>query len=229
MFLDGVNDAPAAALWPDIPGSHMNLYSIRDRFEHFRSDEPAWAAMLQRTGLYRLATQIAARWFPAETPQGNWTTPEDPSETVALGRRAADIWFSNIRMTRAIGERYGFDSYFFLQPSLLVGEKRLHESEQALVISERDNAAKLAGMEVYAEMQRAVRERLEAESPDGVFDRTDLFSTVAEPLYIDYVHFADHGNALLAEEIVASVLDSQCDITTTRRHPEIKTYCTDLR
>lgn len=211
VFLDGVNDAPAAALWPDIPGSHMNLYSIRNRFEHHNPDESAAFALLRMTGLYRLAEFIAARIGAPDQKQGNWTTPAGPHATKMQGNQAAEIWLSNIRIIKALGRTFDFEPIFLLQPSLLVGEKTLHRSEQRLVETEKDNAAKKAGMEVYEEMRQAIRKHLIDEPLCGVYDRTDLFRDVAEPLYIDYVHIAEQGNELIAAEITKMILAQRCE------------------
>jgi len=227
IFLDGVNDAPAAALWPDVPGSHMNLYSIRSRFEHHDPHESAMLALIKTTGLHHLAGYIAARLMPKGMDQGNWTTPASPQITISEGNQAADIWMSNIRMIRALGRSFGFKPYFFLQPSLLVGEKTRSASERRLAEKEKKNPAKKAGMAVYAEMRRAVRGILADKPIPGVFDQTDLFRNVDDSLYVDYVHIADRGNELIARDIVTTVIEQYCaDLTGGRNTaPDSGTPC----
>ncbi len=58
-------------------------------------------------------------------------------------------------------------------------------------------------MEVYAEMLQSVRELLPQEklSPT-IYDVSDLFADITDPVYIDYVHMSGRGNQVIAEELV---------------------------
>jgi hypothetical protein len=134
---------------------------------------------------------------------GAWNAPRNEEEVRQRGRAAARLWLDNFRLISALGQAYGFVPVAVLQPSLMVGAKPLHPSEKALQVSEMENQAKRAGMEVYAEMRTAVRELLAEDTETrAIHDASDLFAEFPDPVYIDYVHMSGRGNQVIAEELV---------------------------
>lgn len=215
VFLDGVNDAPAAVLWPEFDGNHMNFSSIRDRFEGREKQAPSPVlSLLRRSGTWRMADALRKNLGVTSTRQEipPYTIPDDPAEAARRGERAGEVWLANRRFVDALGAHYGFTPFYLLQPSLKVGSKQRDSSEVAVLAEEMENDAKRVGMQSFAAMQTFVRRHLDAldrRDPRTV-DLTDLFSEVSEPLYFDYVHVAHDGNRLLAKGIANSLRDYAC-------------------
>jgi lysophospholipase L1-like esterase len=232
VFFDGVNDAAAAALWPEIPGSHMNLVEIRDRFER-RSGPPSpgWT-LLTRTGIYSLSQRIV--WMlPLRRPAADvpWDPPEGEADIAARARQGIAIWLENLAIVRAFARAYDFEFLFVLQPSLMVGDKLLDPSEAAILSQEKENAAKLQSMQVYAAMRSGLRRRL-AEDPEGldrVRDLSDAFRNVEKALYVDYVHISGEGNRILAEQIGRLVASRLCAEPDRPARADLGTLCAEQR
>jgi len=226
VFFDGVNDAPAAALWPETLGTHMNYYRIRDRFEApgRRQHHPIQAA-IRGSGMVRFSTYLNEKLgLSANRYRGAWNAPRDAAQARERGETAARLWLDNYRLTEALGRAYGFVPIYVLQPSLLVGAKPLHPSEAALQEKENENEAKRAGMAVYAEMLRSVRELLQHEDPPpAVYDASDLFAAVEEPVYIDYVHMSGRGNRIIAERLVEILEPHLCGDVPPRVSERVRT------
>lgn len=211
VFFDGVNDAAAAALWPGVPGVHMNFDEIRERFERRAGPPPAWRELVRQSGVYRLAREIARflghRGRPAPVP---WDASQDPGEIADRATEAVEVWIENTGIVEAFARRHGFETLFLLQPSLMVGEKPLHPSEEAILEKERGNAAKVQSMDVYREMRDEMRRRSRAGEAMPVADLSDVFADVEAPLYFDYVHLSGEGNRILGDAIASRVVTRLC-------------------
>ena len=213
VFFDGVNDAPAAALWPKTLGTHMNYYRIRDRFETpGRRQRHQVQEAIRSSGVVRFSAYLREKLgMSTDSYLGAWNAPLSEEQVQQRGAVAARLWLDNIQLVSTLGKAYGFVPIFVLQPSLMVGDKQLHSSEQALRVSEMENEAKRMGMAVYAEMRQSVRELLPQEdSLLAIYDASDLFSEVADPVYIDYVHMSGRGNRIIAEKLVEILKPHLC-------------------
>ena len=215
VFFDGANDAPAAVLWPEFDGGHMNLTAIRDRFEKREKEQPhPMLRILRRSGIWRMADLLGKKLdiqtIKQQAPP--YSIPTDPAEIRQRGERAAAIWLANRRFVDALGAHYGFTAFYLLQPSLKVGAKKRHPSEVALLEKEMENDAKRVGMESYAAMRDAVRrQKMRADEVDlRTVDLSDAFADVSEPLYFDYVHVGHAGNRLIAQEIAGVLRGYLC-------------------
>lgn len=231
IFFDGVNDAPAAALWPEILGTHMNFYKIRDRFEApGRRQNRQVKTAIAHSGMVRFAALLSEKFgLSPAAHSGEWNAPRDAAEVRRRGETAARLWLENCGLIRDLGVAYGFVPIFVLQPSLLVGAKDLHPSEQELQITEQENEAKREGMAVYAEMRRAVREMLPQQDSDlAIYDASDLFADVAEPIYIDYVHMSGRGNRYIAAELLRLLKPHLCGDLPPRVSPHTRSQLESL-
>jgi len=230
VFFDGVNDAAAAALWPVIPGSHMNLYEIRDRFERRSGPASPWWILLTRTGIYRLSQRIVGMLpFLRPVAEVPWDPPQGEGDIEARGRQGIEIWLENRRIVQAFARAYDFDFLFVLQPSLMVGDKLLDPSEQEILSRERQNAAKLQSMKVYEAMRSELRGRL-AFDPDAlgsIHDLSDAFRNVKKALYIDYVHISGEGNRILAEQISQLIASHLCADSRSSAWRDLGTLCAE--
>lgn len=211
VFLGGVNDAPAAALWPEVPGAHMSFYELRQRFESRDLERRPWLPVVQSLAVVRLARGINQRLGRGEEREGLWDPPEDEGEIRRRGEQAARIWLTNERLVAALGRHFGFEHLFFLQPSLAVGEKPLHPSEASILASEMEDPIKSLSMDVYRRMRELVGQETSARRRSGrVVDLGDAFASVSQPVYFDYAHVSGAGNDLLASQIGRSIRETLC-------------------
>ena len=215
VFYDGVNDSVSAALWPEVAGTHHNLPEIRSRFESGVPGEGAVAPLLRSTGLYRVARSLLDRLGIETAGVGRAPAPAAGAYTTKeSARRAADVWTENHRIVAALGEEFGFLPLFVLQPALGVGEKALDASELDILSRVMRDPAKAASVRMNLEFREEVRSRLrEGGDLTAVFDLTDLFHSVPEPLYIDWTHISSRGNRLVAEAVFETLKRRLCQRT----------------
>ena len=120
-----------------------------------------------------------------------------------LGGQAVDVWLANRELVMALGNEFGFTALFVLQPSLWTDGKPLHVSEKRILAEHLERRAMTHIMATRAEMSTILGERRrDGTLPSNVHDLADVFSTVDEPVYIDYVHTSGPGYRIVAEAIV---------------------------
>ena len=199
ILYDGINDACVGAL-ARLPTGHNYFLPIKTTFE---TGSRVVATLLQKSYFLRLLRALRRRLEPTQT-----AGPRD-ADLPAQVRATLDNYEANIAMVRILGEKYGFKTLFFWQPTLLYGKKRLDPFEQAAFdeIALKDvGGSPRAGSETFLAI-RAVYEEAERRSGasgDFVF-LGHLFDQVREPIYIDWMHVGPLGNKLIAEELARRV------------------------
>lgn len=209
VFYDGVNDAAAASNWPEVPGSHVSLQRIRERFEFgvVRSEDQR--NLVRSLGTYKAARIVLDRLDarskrrPPADDEGIDITPKFlDADFDYLGNQAVRIWLANHRLVSALSEAYGFTVTFVVQPSIWVEGKPLHESEKRILAEEFESRGMTHIMATRAEASSIINELSRRGSlPINVYNFEDVFNEVEEPLYIDYVHTAGLGNRMVAERL----------------------------
>ena len=210
VFYDGINDAAAASNWPEVPGSHVSLHRIRERFQFGEVPSERRREFVRSLGIYR-ATRIVldrleARERLARLEQDDADMDISPRFLDAnfrfLGNQAVDVWLANLELVMALSNEFGFTSMFVLQPSLWTYGKPLHVSERRILAEHLERRAMTHIMATRAEMSSILAERRsDGTMPSNVHDLADVFSTVEEPVYIDYVHTAGPGYRIVAEAL----------------------------
>lgn len=210
VMYDGVNDTYASLFSPGRPGVHQNLQAIKGKL----SNDRGMAAVNFIKSL--ASVQLLKNWMvkagynkevmnlanfggarAAEEPAGS--SGQDP--TAALAVKAADAeeaYANNVRIVRALGEKYGFRTLFFWQPNIYVTRKVLTESEQRAYDHEDPRLRQACEI-----MDRRMRDfalpgyRYIGEALDGV----------DEEFYVDWCHLNDAGNALVARHMALHMTD----------------------
>ena len=144
------------------------------------SQESTVAAAVRNTEL----SQLLTRWRPP-------TAPEIGSEEMALA--VVETYSETIRIVRALGDEYGFESRFYWQPQLFGDPKPLTAEETTLL----DHPWLAPPVK---ELTLAVRPHIErlAQQHDDVVDLRDVFADVPERLYHDPCHVRGGGNRRIA-------------------------------
>lgn len=215
IFYNGVNDAAPVSLWPETPGAHVSLDTVRDRFQ--AGGEHAAAHWFARsTGLYRAARIILDRvgGDPFERDGIIIYASRDTDSTPNyrwLAERGVGIWLFNARVVGSFARAYEFVPLMVFQPGLWSSGKPLDPSEESLLASEMEFAGLRTLMTVRAEMAEVLNGELSAgRAPTWVLNLEDMFADTSEPVYIDYVHVTGRGNEIAARRIAEELLARLC-------------------
>ena len=116
VFYDGINDAAAASNWPEVPGSHVSLHRIRDRFQFGEVPSERRRDFVRSLGIYKASRivldRMEARERTARQRQDDADIDVTPRHLDAnfrfLGGQAVDVWFANRELVMALGGEFGF-------------------------------------------------------------------------------------------------------------------------
>ena len=119
VFYDGINDAAAASNWPEVPGSHVSLHRIRDRFQFGEVPSERRREFVRSLGIYKASRivldRLEARERSARSRQDDADTDITPRFLDAnfrfLGGQAVDVWLANRELVSALGVEFGFTSH----------------------------------------------------------------------------------------------------------------------
>ena len=219
VFYDGINDAAAASNWPEVPGSHVSLQRIRERFQSGEAASERRREFVRSLGIYKASRIVLDRMEARERTARARRDEADIDITPRfldanfrfLGGQAVDVWLANRELVTALGEEFGFTALFVLQPSLWTDGKPLHVSEKRILAEHLEIRAMTHIMATRAEMSAILGERRrDGTLPSDVHDLGGVFSGVEEPVYIDYVHTAGPGYRIVAEALFERLRERLC-------------------
>ncbi|MFC1862270.1 hypothetical protein ACFLT4_03290 [Chloroflexota bacterium] len=122
-----------------------------------------------------------------------------------LSLEVVSIYLKNMEVVDALSKKYGFDYYFFWQPSLYEESKPLtweeQETRQGLV-----RASPPESLEFRHTVYNLIK--LEAKKRDHLYYMADVFNNTEEFMFIDGVHIIPEGNRIIAERIANAISDS---------------------
>ena len=222
VFYDGINDAAAASNWPEVPGSHVSLHRIRDRFQFGEVPSERRRDFVRSLGIYKASRivldRLEARERSARLRQDDVDIDITPKFLDAnfrfLGGQAVDVWMANLELVMALGNEFDFTALFALQPSLWTDGKPLHVSEKRILAEHLERRAMTHIMATRAEMSAILQERRrDGTLPPNVHDLADVFSTLEEPVFIDYVHTSGLGYRMVAEAMFERLREHLCGTT----------------
>ena len=211
IFYDGANDAAAAALWPQMPGVHQNLSSIKSKLEDRKRTLSSRVRSLAIFKVLNIALRQIGLDTNAGIPAGTALAAGREDDTALTARRAFDILLQNRKIISALEDAYGFRSLFMFQPALGIGEKPLSPEEESLY------AISLARPEGYAlRMGALMRPELlryldSGSAADNIFDMGNVFENTPQAVYLDWAHLSGEGNRLVAEKMSGILQGVLCD------------------
>lgn len=222
IFYDGVNDAGASALWPEIPGTHHNIQVFRDALggesPTVNKKRDALAVLVRSTGLYRVARKalslvgVESSRAPGVATTGAVGGDQPKPTELQLGEQVINIWLQNYRIVSALGQGYRFVPIFIYQPALTVGEKPLHPSEADILAAEMTDSTSSRVIEVARSARVVLQRHLQTTNDTrDIHDLTDAFRDVPDPIYIDWMHVTGKGNLVVAEAILRILQDTLCN------------------
>lgn len=189
LFYDGVNDV-YAAFQSGLAGAPQNLAAVTARFAP-PARHPLWGGVLES----RLLSLLRNSFAPPPVADYRALGVETP----ALADEVTGRYLANERLVAALAAQWGFEHFFFWQPMLGVGAKRLTPQEEVYRGAIDPDARALFA---------AVYERVRAAAPpDGrLRDLADVFDAHSGNLWIDALgHVTPVGNALVARRMLAEL------------------------
>jgi lysophospholipase L1-like esterase len=191
IIYDGFNDADFGTMPPGNPTPHMGYVGIEDRMEGRFAGRFDFLRGLGAWQLVQELTKGRAHTRLIRVP--NDTLPTHAASTL-------NNYEQNLRMANTLGDGLGFRVYAFWQPAIMYGHKPLAGYERQLVeLSSGTTYPFQALMPVYQEAERRA-----AKNGDFVF-LGNIFDTVPDPLYLDWVHLTPAGNQIVAHEIARHI------------------------
>ncbi|HWS26220.1 MAG TPA: SGNH/GDSL hydrolase family protein [Xanthomonadales bacterium] len=183
IFLDGANDV-FAALQEGAAGLPQNEDNRRREFNSSRQlavQLRAWALRLE--GIARLLQPAAST--------------ADPAALDALAIAAADHYLALVEQAAALAQGRGIDLIHAWQPTVF--DRAQPRSDEVAIVG--------ASIASHVQLQRRARARVQqrlASDPTLALTAVDLgdaFAGSEQPVFFDFVHLSERGQALLAQRL----------------------------
>ena len=174
VFYDGVNDV-FAALQAQQAGIPQNEVLRQLDFAAGRGNVVAWA-LRHLQGIAKLTG-----------------TARPDIDVSSLADSVAETYQTNMRAVAALGEQFGFDAFFFWQPSVFSRDHPTAFEQRIIDASWRTHRA----LQVAATAE--VRMRLAEQ--DRFVDLSSGVDGARETVYLDFAHLGPRGNEIVAREI----------------------------
>jgi lysophospholipase L1-like esterase len=191
IFYEGINDAfmGAHVLYAlKTPSYHTYMDQFEKMFEGRRLTH--FLEILKMTYIYQGMDWIKGKLLPKA--EERWAKKIKEAEMQEAVHRTVKYLISNYKIASSLGKEYGFRVILCLQPNIYCGKKILQEYEKKF-LKTRLKAVDL----VYGEIKKIIEET----SSSGIYDLSDVFETIADPIYIDWAHIGPLGNYHVAQKI----------------------------
>jgi len=202
-----IDDDIYAAYQSGRAGVIENLDQMAARFEGRREQPPpTFVDRLRSTYSYSLIDLLMGKLTIAN-PQQEASTPSKLLTYESKGIDAATLsglilqdYFGNYKIVSALAQEYGFKYFFFVPPSVLMGNKPLTTEEQEMKQRAESEAA------LY-KLSLAVHQTIERETStyQNLYSMAHLFDSYDSLLWIDAGHVTPIGNQLIAESMLTVI------------------------
>jgi hypothetical protein len=196
------------------PGVIENLSQIASRFEG-RQEAPTFSFVdrLRRTYSYSLIDQLMGKLTIANPQQkeeptaGKLVTYESMGVDVAmLSDSVARDYFGSYKIVSALAQEYGFKYFFFLPPTIALGNKPLTPEEQKM---KHEEESKTAIHKLSAAVYRAIER--EASKYPNFYSLVHLLDRYDSLMWIDGWHVTPIGNQVIAEGMLTVIQTRSSD------------------
>jgi hypothetical protein len=123
-------------------------------------------------------------------------------DIAVLARQVVESYAANLRVIRLLAGHYGFRSLFFWQP--VITSKRIKSADELRWESDETSDVEKRRQLFSAIIEEYRRHPELAEAAD-VIDLSGLFDDRAEPVYIDFYHLSEEGNAAVANAMLPAI------------------------
>lgn len=201
IFYDGLNDTSSGLFAPGVPRAVASTTFDKSRkkkrrslpeFLYYGSHTERLVKQIHKIKKDRKDKSEPTLWELQVEPM----IPQNAEKTVYY-------WEKNIEVVKALGERYGFDSYFYWQPCLIPSARKPLPYEQTII----DETSRVWVKSFEAAWAEA-RKRLKNRENEHIFYIGDIFLDVKEPIYMQIDHIGPEGNKIVAQEIYETMIRS---------------------
>jgi hypothetical protein len=207
VFYDGFNDTMSAYQMGEA-GLPQNEFK---RVREFNSSKllnaiPFRKAFAEKLSSVRLAKALLYRagfMKTAEASNPDQTMTLDgytESKAEPLARGVVEAYRTNLETVKALSQHFGFQVLFYWQPLLY--------DKMPLTAYEEDNKKAHAKFQKFFEKTyQAIRTSNVERSHAGMFhDLSRVFSDTRDPVFVDWCHMGEKGNALIADRMMIDIL-----------------------
>src|SRR5262249_113499 len=127
---------------------------------------------------------------------GNPAADQDES----LPQQVLKTYMGNIALVKALGTQYHFQYLFYWQPTIF--------QKSTLTPYETVRRSEMQTIEqFYRKTYEVVQQsRLTEQSGAHFYDLSSIFADVKEPIYVDWCHLGESGNAIIAKQMAHDIL-----------------------
>ena len=155
-----------------------------------------------------LAIKIGLQKKPVET------TPQAKPTIEALAEGTFQNFQETIALARALGKQYGFETYFFWQPSVFTKNQRTKTEQKFTEDTERSMWKHLP------KLMELVNSKVREKAPQ-LPDFIDLHSALNDDprnLFTDIFHLTEKGNRKIAERIAEHLIRTSVKLNSPLHH-----------
>jgi hypothetical protein len=185
-----------------------NLGQIASRFE-VRQETPTFTFVdwLRGTYSYSLIDQLMGKLTIANPQQKNEPTAGKLVTYESMGVDVATLsdlitrdYFGSYKIVSALAQEYGFKYFFFVPPTIALGNKSLTPEEQKMKYKEERETA-------LHKLSAAVHHIVERESSkyQNLYSMAHIFDQYDSLMWIDDGHATPIGNQVIAERMLAII------------------------
>lgn len=109
-----------------------------------------------------------------------------------LEKQTFESYIENVRIIKALGKEYKFQTYFFWQPILSI--KKTSTEEEKILLNQQPNEVTLLYNSITSKIKGT-----------GVMDLSAIFDNYNKTLYWDPWHPSKEGNSIVAERIAVDI------------------------
>ncbi len=199
VFYDGINDT-FSAFAQQRPGLPQNEQNRTADFNLSQASLARLGRLLLRDVADRSATvQLTKRVLRRSAGGDSLWRPSNPDSLATL---VVTTYLSNLEVLRALSEHYHFTPLAYWQPTIFQ-KPMLTKYEQV----ERGKVPQLARFfeQTYASLASRAH-------GGAVRDLSRVFSTLRDPMYVDWMHLGETGNGLIAQRIAGDLLTTTASL-----------------
>lgn len=194
IFYDGVNDV-FSAFQQGIAGIPQNEFNRDKEFNTLNSKKRSLLVFFE--SLKSLAT---IRFITDLTnPEKKLNISYTDQELDILAQKTIDLYQENMRLVYSLGEQRDFKSIFYWQPTVF-DKRNLSDYE-----NKREQDVDFLRDFLKSVNKHVVTEKISHESM-YYYNISDLFEDEIEPVYIDYCHVSEYGNAVIANRMTKDII-----------------------
>jgi hypothetical protein len=207
VFYDGAADTflPYESNERDV---HDNVDKARAKFEDASASRPGFQ-YLRKTNTYVFLNQLAAHSGATDDPLAS-RRHVSPQQAESMAEITVTNYLKNLDLVDLLGSRYGFQGFYFWQPSVRFPGKSLSTDEDRL---RQQEEAMWPGSELVF---RTTHELIAHTEHRGLVDFSTVLEGHPETLFLETNHLGPEGNALVAHRMF-EVIDARSTIASPAR------------